>query len=78
MATSILYSQNFRFQITIYLERNWDFFLSINTFMYALNLGANTCFSQKIFWKQIRRNSLFQYDGHETAIFTKHKNVILT
>jgi hypothetical protein len=25
MATSILHSQNFRFQITIYLEGNWDF-----------------------------------------------------
>jgi hypothetical protein len=32
MATSILHSQNFRFQITIYLEGNWDFF-NINTFM---------------------------------------------
>jgi hypothetical protein len=28
MATSILHSQNFRFQITIYLEGNWDFFLA--------------------------------------------------
>jgi hypothetical protein len=26
MATSILHSQTFRFQITIYLEGNWDFF----------------------------------------------------
>jgi hypothetical protein len=25
MATSILHSQNFRFHITIYLVRNWDF-----------------------------------------------------
>jgi hypothetical protein len=32
MATSILHSQNFRFQITIYLEGNWDLF-SVNTFM---------------------------------------------
>jgi hypothetical protein len=29
MATSILHSQNFRFQITIYPEGNWDF-LALN------------------------------------------------
>jgi hypothetical protein len=35
-------------------------------------------FHKKIFWKQIRGNSLFEYNWHETAIFTKHKHVILT
>jgi hypothetical protein len=45
--------------------------------MCALNYGANTYFSQKIFWKQIRRNLLFEYNLHETAVFTKYKHVIL-
>jgi hypothetical protein len=77
LATSILQSQNFRFQITIYLEGNWDF-LAFNIFSWALNYGANSYFSQKIFWMQIRMNLLFEYNRHETAIFTKHKHIILT
>jgi hypothetical protein len=37
MTTSILLSQNFRFQITIYLVGNWDLFL-----------GAHNSFSKEI------------------------------
>jgi hypothetical protein len=77
MTTSILHSQNVRFQITIYLVGNLDFF-SINTFMCVLNQGAHTSFSKKIFWKQIRMSLVLEYDWHEPAVFTKHKHIILT
>jgi hypothetical protein len=41
-------------------------------------LGCKYLFFTKIFWKRIRRNLLFDYNWHETAIFTKYKHVILT
>jgi hypothetical protein len=77
MATSILHSQNFRFQIIIYLIGNWNFF-SINTYICALNHGTHTSFSKLIFWKQIRMSLVLEYNWHETAVFTKHKHIILT
>jgi hypothetical protein len=77
MATSVLHSQNFRFQITIYLEEYWYFF-NINTFICALKLGANTSFSKQIFWKHIKMRSALEYNWHETAVFTIQKRIILT
>ena len=41
-------------------------------------LGCKYFFFKKIFWTQIRMNSLFKYNRNETAIFTKQKHVILT
>jgi hypothetical protein len=77
MATSILQSQNFRFQITIYLIGNWDF-LKHKHNICALNQGAHASFSKIIFWKQIRMSLVLVYNWHETAIFTKYKHIILT
>jgi hypothetical protein len=77
MATSVLHSQYFRFQITIYLIGNWDFF-SINTYICVLNQGAHTSFSKIIFWKQIRMSLVLVHNWHETAVFTKYKHIILT
>jgi hypothetical protein len=41
-------------------------------------LGCRYLFCTKIFWKQIRTILSFEYDWHETAIFTKYRHVILT
>jgi hypothetical protein len=77
MATSILHSQNFRFQITIYLEGNWDFLAWIHSCMHWIRVHI-LFYYQKLFGKQIRMYLLFEYYWYETALFTKHKHVILT
>jgi hypothetical protein len=59
MATSILHSQISDFKLPFILKEIGIFF-SINTFICALNYGANTYFSQKIFWKQIKMNLLLE------------------
>jgi hypothetical protein len=76
MATSLLHCQNVRFQITIYFEGNWIFF-SIYTFMCALNKGANTSFLKKYFGNKLEWIYYSSIIWHETAVFTKHKHVIL-
>jgi hypothetical protein len=67
-----------KFQISNYHLRYRKLgFISINTYICALNQGANTSFS-KIFWKQIRKSLVLQYNWHEIAVFTKYKHIILT
>jgi hypothetical protein len=78
MATSILHSQKFRFQITIYLIRNWDFFYHKHTYICALNQGAHTSFSKILFWKHIKMSLVLEYNWHKTSVFAKHKHKILT
>jgi hypothetical protein len=55
-------------------------FLSINTFLCALNQGAHVYipFSKNIFWEQIKISLVLKYDLHDTALFTKHKHIIFT
>jgi hypothetical protein len=76
MAISILQSQNFRFQIYHLPCRKLGFY-SINTFMFVLNQGAHTSFKKNIL-KQIRMSLVLEYNWHKTAVFTKHKHIILT
>jgi hypothetical protein len=53
-------------------------FFSINIYICALNQGAHTSFSKMIFLKQIRMSSVLVHNWHETTVFTKYKDIILT
>jgi hypothetical protein len=55
MATSILHSQNFRFQITILLEGNGDFCFVNTTVSYQLYSNNNSiliCFQNIFFFEK--------------------------
>jgi hypothetical protein len=58
MTTSILPSQNFTFQVTIYLEGNLEFFLKHQHIYVCTEIGCTYFFlikkkKKRIFWKQI-------------------------